>query len=332
MISNLAIAVASSIGTALCYLLIANLEIGPHAALLASLLLVGSVFATLSEPAFSDLLGRIQKSAYAGDLEAGSGHYQTFVMIAKMTGFSLVPWRLLTSGSISSTPLRLAMLIEAVLLSAIRLEGAIAEADGSASEPKKLLSIAKDNGREIGLSFLNGLLSFPMIALALFALASRFDAQTETVTTFWIATSAISVVVNFAISRGIIRAVGRIKAVCFASLSIGLALLAIPFAPSAGHLVAGFCCFTLGNPIVGTVSRNLFFHAVGAKERRQLFGLIQTASAIGVSIGVALLVGGDAVLHNAQAALVGAMIVALLLLRIVIVASSVRKYERTLVA
>ena len=100
-----------------------------------------------------------------------------------------------------------------------------------------------------------------------------------------------------------------------------LALLQFLFL--AGHLVP--LVLTLGNPIVGTVSRNLFFHAVGAKERRQLFGLIQTASAIGVSIGVALLVGGDAVLHNAQAALVGAMIVALLLLRIVIVASSVRK-------
>ena len=72
---NALVAIVSSITTAICYLMIVNIDLKTHSLTIAIILLIGSVCAALSGPAFSDMLGQVQKKAYSGDLESGSGHY-----------------------------------------------------------------------------------------------------------------------------------------------------------------------------------------------------------------------------------------------------------------
>lgn len=326
--NNVTIAVASSVGTALCYLWIASLDFSTETVTISIVLLLGSIMALLSAPAFSDLLGQVQKAAYDGDLEAGAGHYQTFVMIAKLAGFSLGPVAFASFGSALLYVIALGYLLEAGLLSTIRSFEDSSGKGGRESTPLfQSLGVVFSKKLELSIALLNGILSFPMITLALLVLAARLEADTLVVTVFWIATSATSVAVNSLISRGAIRRIGRQLSITIASACVLIAVTATLLAPSSTLLIAGFCFFTLGNPVMGTVSQNLFFHAVDSTERRRLFGFVQMTMAIGVSIGIGVIAGANAAASESGNLPFLAIIGTLLLMRLVLMKRAVRGYE-----
>lgn len=329
-ISNVSIAVTSSIGTAACYLWIANLSFASQSFLIALVLLISSILAALSAPAFADLLSQAQKAAYNGDLEAGSGHYQTFVMVAKMTGFSLGPLAFAQFGPNLLYIIALGYSVEAAIMSHVPSQKS--RADGPKNEKLSLWSIWEMASRHKGylaVALLNGILSFPLIAFALYMLTAHHGAGAKTITVFWIATSAVSVLVNFTISRGMIAKVGRKIAAVLSSLSVFLAAAATFYAPMGSWLIVGFCFFTLGNPLIGAITRNLFFHAEKPNMRRRLFGLLQTATAIGVAIGVSALTGADTVLLSFSRTLSLGIIGLAVLARMMLVVQFVHLFENS---
>ena len=249
-------------------------------------------------------------------------------MIAKMAGFSLGPLAFLFFGSNLLYLAALGYLVEAALL--WRISDSEAGGNVNANTPvlRNIHVLGLENSRIVMVGFLNGFLSFPFIALALYVLSSRFDAQTIQITLFWIATSAVSVSVNYFISQGIIKRFGRLPLTLLSSASVCLALAFVFMAPNAGLLIFGFCFFTLGNPILGVISRNLFFHAVGAQERRRMFGVIQTAAAIGVSLGVAILISGDVIFYDDILVYAFMLLSILIMIRAFLIGISTKKLER----
>lgn len=288
-LSNITIAVATSVATAFCYFLITFMSFDLQPFVIASTLLAASVFATLAGPAFSELLGNVQKQAFKGDLESGAGHYQTFVMIGKMLGFSLGPLAFDLFGLGLLYIISIGYIVEAILLASLRYEGDDDRKNVSASTADSTLSLIRRYPGLIFLFLVNGLLSFPIISYALNTLSSRFEASTAEVTFFWISTSIISVVTNYFISKGTISKVGRRGSAIASTLGTAIAMLGCIYAVSPGALVLAFCLFTFGNPIAMTITRNVAFHAATDTDRRKLFGILQTFAAIGVSGGIVAL-------------------------------------------
>ncbi|HEY8575393.1 MAG TPA: MFS transporter [Devosia sp.] len=328
-ISSVSIAICASLITASSYMVVANLDFTGGTLAIAIVLLVGSLAGALSAPAFGDLLGRIQKQAYDGDLEAGSGHYQTFVMMAKMLGFALGP---IAFGYLGITLLYIiafGFVVEAALLYSMRYY------DKPEAEPSRgtgaFLSwpLLRRTRVELAVAFLNGVMSFPLISLALIVLGARLDADTVTVSAFWLATGATSVAINALVARGAIRKAGRRLSLVVATLMVFAAICAVAFAPNAIFLIIGFCMFTIGNPIIGAVSRNFFFHAAPDSERRVFFGVVQTVMALGVSAGVAGITLIDQGLKSSGSIPMLVAFAALLLMRIVLMSRAVRRFETT---
>ena len=285
-LSNVTIAVVTSVATALCYFLITFMSFELQPFVIACTLLAASTFATLAGPAFSDLLGHVQKQAYQGDLESGAGHYQTFVMIGKMFGFSLGPLAFEMFGLGLLYVICIGYVVEAALLASLRFEEKNEQQDISEPTTSSTFSLIQRYPGLIFLFLVNGLLSFPIISYALITLSNRFEASTTEVTFFWITTSIVSVATNYFISKGTISNLGRRRSGIASTLGIAVAILGCIYALSPSILILAFCLFTFGNPIAMTITRNVAFHAVTDADRRKLFGILQTFAAIGVSAGI----------------------------------------------